>query len=115
MPEKPHAEEAEEGNLPIHDEKDIGDTKWEQSIPTAPEEIPEEVRIESEATEPVRVLTPEQPTQNSEEAPQKKDPGTSHGPECSKKVVVPSNKTLEIRELREEQWRLLSIIAHLHQ
>ena len=49
-PETPHAEEAEEGNMPVHDEKEIGDTKREQYVPTAQEEIPEEVRIESEAT-----------------------------------------------------------------
>lgn len=52
--------------------------------------------------EPVRVPTPEQPAQSSEEAPQEKDPGTSHGPEHSRKPVVPSNKTLEIRELQKE-------------
>ena len=43
--EKPHAEEAEEGNLPVHDEKETGDTEREQSVPKAPEEIPEEVGI----------------------------------------------------------------------
>ena len=44
--EKPHAEEAEEGNLPIHDEEEIRDTGREQSVPKAPEEIPDEVGIE---------------------------------------------------------------------
>ena len=63
--EKPHAVEAEEGNLPIHDEEEIRDTEWEQSIPKAPEEIPEGVGAEKEVaqeeTEPAKVPTPEQP------------------------------------------------------
>jgi len=67
-PKKPHAEEAEEGNLPVHDEEEIRDTEQEQSVPKAPEEIPEEA------------------------------PGTSHGPNRSRQPAVPSNETLEIIE-----------------
>ena len=37
---KPHAKEAEEGNLPVHD------TEQEQSVPKAPEEILKEVGAE---------------------------------------------------------------------
>ena len=103
-PEKPHAKEAEEENLPIHDKETIGDTEQEQSIPNqkTPEEIPEETGAEREVaqeiTEPVRVLAPEQPEQNSEETPQKENPGTSHRQGRNEQPVVPSGKNRGPRE-----------------
>ena len=96
-PEKPHAKEAEEENMPIHDKETIRDTEQEQSVPNqkTPEEFLEEAgeekEVAQELTEPVRVPTPEQPKQNNEEKPQKEDPGTSHGPGHSEQLVVPSN------------------------
>ena len=49
-PEKPHAKEVEEENLPVHDKETIGDTEQEQSIPNqkTPEEILEEAGAEKE-------------------------------------------------------------------
>ena len=76
-PEEPHAKEAEEENLPVHDKETIRDIEQEQSVPNqkTPEEIPEEAGAEREVTqeitEPVRVPGPEQPEQNNEETPQK--------------------------------------------
>ena len=64
-PEKSHAKEAEEENLPVYDEKMIADAEQEQSVPSkkTPEESPEETRVEKEVTQeikkPVRVLSPE--------------------------------------------------------
>jgi len=74
-----HDEELEKENQPVHDENMTGersDAEQEQSVPsqTTPEEIPEEGEAEKEVTqeiiEPARVLTPEQPEQSNEEAPQ---------------------------------------------
>ena len=119
-PEESHAKEAEEENLPVHDENMIGDAEQEQSIPSqqTPEEISEETGAEKdvsqEITEPVRVLAPKQPEQSNEEAPQRENQEVSHNPSCIEQPAVAFKEIQEIKELRKEQQGLLNIIVQLH-
>ena len=91
-------------------QRETSDAEQEQSVAsqTTPKEILEEREAEKEVTqgiiEPARVITPEQPDQNNEGAPQEENQGIcqDNSLDPNKQTFVPSREIEEIKRLRKE-------------